>query len=80
MIDEGAEEFLKDSTECTRDNLPERPRRGESMAVASSLSRFRLAEPSCFCLDATAGALLVVAPVFCLPSPDLYYTIYRCSC
>ena len=31
------------------------------MAVAKSLLRFRLAKPSCFRLDAIAGALLVIA-------------------
>ena len=47
----------------TQHSLPSRPmnRRGESMAVAKSLLRFRLAKPSCFRLDAIAGALLVIA-------------------
>ena len=55
--------LLKHSTECTPHSLPERPRRGESVAVAKSLSRFRFAEPSGFRLYAIAGALLVIAPV-----------------
>ena len=33
------------------------------MTVAKSLSCFRLAEPSCFRIDAITGALLVIAPM-----------------
>ena len=49
--------------ECTQRSLTERPRRGESVVVAESLSRFRLAELSCLRLCAIAGALLVIAPM-----------------
>ena len=59
----GSRFYLKHSTECAQHSLPERPRRGDSAAVANSFSRFRLAEPLCFRLDAIAGALLVIAPM-----------------
>ena len=77
---------LMHSTECTQHSLPQRPRRGELVAVAKSLSRFRLAETSCFRLDAIAGALLVIAPnavprhVLCLPIPILSHLHPCCSC
>ena len=77
--------LLKHSTEYTQHSFPERPRRGESMAVAKSRGRFRLAKPSCFRLGAIAGALLVIAPIspapLVLPSnPNLHHRIYILPC
>ena len=71
---------LKHSTEYTKASLPESPRRGEPVAIAKSLLRFRIEEPSCFCLDAIAGALLVITqcnpvPLVLPPNPDLHHRI-----